>query len=73
VDLNSFEINRVSRIIKNLYDKRIHQRIEELGFHDWDWDPELQCSRHQEAWVLYDHSDVKFGEEEQVLNYIFEK
>jgi hypothetical protein len=72
VDMNSFEINRISRIIKDIYNEKINQRISDLGFFDWDWNDELKTSHHQEAWVLYDHSDVKFGEEEQVLNYIFE-
>ncbi len=72
VDHNSFEINRLSRIIKDLYNERIHQRILELGFYDWEWDEEKNTSKHSEAWVSNDLSDIRFGEEEQVLNYTFE-
>lgn len=72
VDLNSFEINRLSRIIKDVYNERIHQKILDLGFHDWEWDNEKNTSLHPEAWVSNDLSDMRFGEEEQVLNYIFE-
>jgi len=72
VDLNSFEINRLSRVIKDVYNQRIHERIAELGFHDWEWDSEKNTSLHPEAWVSNDLSDIKFGEDEQVLNYIFE-
>lgn len=72
VDYNSFEINRLSRIIKDVYNERIHQRIVELDFHDWEWDDSLNTSKHPEAWVNSDLSDIKFGDEEQVMNYIFE-
>ena len=71
VDMNSFEINRLSRIIKDIYNDRIHNRILELGFNDWEWDDEKNTSRHPEAWVQSDLSCIKFGEEEQVLNYIY--
>lgn len=72
VDLNSFEINRLSRVIKDVYNQRIHERIVELGFHDWEWDSEKNTSLHPEAWVSTDLSDIKFGVDEQVLNYVFE-
>jgi glycosyltransferase involved in cell wall biosynthesis len=73
VDYNSFEINRISRIIKEKYNKKIHSRIKELGFHDWEWNEELQTNYHQEAFMNNDLSDMKFWEEEQVLNYVYEE
>lgn len=72
VDYNSFEINRISRIIKEKYNTEIHNRINELGFHDWEWNDELQTNNHQEAFMNNDLSDMRFWEEEQVLNYVYE-
>lgn len=71
VDMNSFEINRLSRIIKDVYNERIHQRITDLGYFDWEWDNFTNSSIHQEAWVQSDLSCIRFGEEEQVLNYTY--
>ena len=72
VNYNSFEINRISRLIKEEYNEAIHKRILELGFHDWEWDDEKRTNIHQEAIMKNDMSDMKFWEEEQVLNYIYE-
>lgn len=71
VDMNSFEINRLSRVIKDVYNERIHQRILDLGYLDWEWDELTNSSKHPEAWVQSDLSCIKFGEEEQVLNYTY--
>lgn len=68
VDNNSTDINRRARLIKDYYDPFIHQRILELGKTDWCWD---ESAGH--SWKLQDDMDyTKFGEAEQVLNYIVE-
>ena len=64
VDMNLTDINRRARIIRNYYDKAIHERILELGKEDWDWDEETQKCHH--AWWI-DRS--RYFEKEQVLNY----
>ena len=73
MNYNSFEINRISRIIKEKYNKAIHERIVELGFHDWEWDEKNETNYHQEAFMQNDLSDMRFWEEEQVLNYEYEQ
>ena len=73
VSYNSFEINRISRILKEKYNKAIHNRIIDLGFHDWEWDEEKRTNRHQEAIMNSDLSDIKFWEDEQVLNYVYDE
>lgn len=72
VDLNSFDINRRARLIRDFYNPKIHSRIEELGFFDWDWDLEKGKSLHESNWTNRDKSDLKFGKDEQVMNYIYE-
>ena len=72
VDLNSFDINRRARLIRDFYNLEIHKRIEELGFTDWDWDPDQNKSIHGSNWTRNDKSDLRFGIEEQVMNYIYE-
>ncbi|NBO22402.1 hypothetical protein EBU94_03550, partial [bacterium] len=68
VDNNSIDINRRARLIRDHYDKQIHDRIIELGFHDWNWDEEKGHSQKFQNKILI----KKFFEEEQVLNYIYE-
>ena len=70
VDNNSIDINRRARLIRDRYDKKIHERILELGFHDWNWDEENQQSiqKFQNQGGLR-----KYFEEEQVMNYIYEE
>lgn len=72
VDLNSFDINRRARLIRDFYNLEIHKRIEELGFHDWEWDEEKNDSVHKSSWARVDKSDIGLGEQEQVLNYVYE-
>ena len=67
VDLNSTDINRRARLIKDYYDKQIHARILELGFKDWNWNEESQSSYRLQNWM----DSTKFGAQEQVLNYIY--
>jgi glycosyltransferase involved in cell wall biosynthesis len=70
VDENSFEINRRARMIRDWYDKKIHERISELGFFDWEWVEESGKCFHQDH--FYKIENIKFHDEEQVLNYIYE-
>ena len=72
VDLNSFDINRRARLVRDFYDQKIHSRIEELGFFDWDWNSEKNRSLHESNWSKADKTDLRFGSEEQVMNYIYE-
>jgi glycosyltransferase involved in cell wall biosynthesis len=72
VDLNAFDINRRARLIRDFYNQEIHKRIEELGFHDWEWDETKNDSIHKSSWARVDKSDIGLGEQEQVLNYIYE-
>jgi glycosyltransferase involved in cell wall biosynthesis len=72
VDLNSFDINRRARLVRDFYDQKIHSRIGELGFFDWDWNPEKGRSLHESNWSRADKKDLRFGEEEQIMNYIYE-
>lgn len=68
VDNNATDINRRARLIRDYYDLAIHNRILELGFHDWNWDDELGHSQKFQNKVPI----RKYYEEEQVMNYIYE-
>ena len=68
VDNNATDINRRARLIRDYYDLAIHNRIQELGFHDWNWDDELGHSQKFQNRVPI----RKYYEEEQVMNYIYE-
>ena len=68
VDNNSTDINRRARLIRDHYDKAIHDRIIELGFHDWNWDEEAGHSQKFQNSVPI----RKYFEEEQIMNYIYE-
>lgn len=68
VDNNAQDINRRARLIRDYYDKAIHNRIQELGFKDWCWDEEREHSHK-----FQNHQPVKkFFKEEEVMNYIYE-
>jgi len=68
VDNNGIDINRRARLIRDHYDKQIHDRILELGKHDWNWDDELGHSQK-----FQNNTPIrKYFKEEQVLNYIYE-
>jgi O-antigen biosynthesis protein len=68
VDNNAIDINRRARLIRDYYDTAIHNRIIELGFHDWNWIEEDGTSQK-----LQNRAPIRkyFGEEE-VMNYIYE-
>lgn len=68
VDNNSQDINRRARLIRDHYDKKIHDRIIELGFVDWNWDEEAGHSQKFQTHVPI----RKYFEEEQVMNYVYE-
>jgi glycosyltransferase involved in cell wall biosynthesis len=67
VDNNSVDINRRSRLIRDHYDFQIHQRILELGKHDWNWDDSVG---HSQKFQNNVHIKKYYGEEE-VLNHIY--
>lgn len=68
VDNNSIDINRRARLIRDHYDLRIHNRIQELGCYDWNWDDNLGHSQK------FQNRPTKrmFYENEQIMNYIYE-
>ena len=72
VDLNAFDINRRARLIRDFYNLDIHKRIQDLGFHDWEWDDVKNDSIHKSSWAKVDKSDIGLGEQEQILNYVYE-
>lgn len=57
-------INKRSRFTRDHYGNRIKARIEELGFEDWDWDHENNCS-----FGSYQSDHLRYGDGENVLNY----
>jgi glycosyltransferase involved in cell wall biosynthesis len=69
VDNNSININLRSRLIRDFYDKRIHERILGFGKKDWLWIEEQGNSRKLNS---FNKSEIKFFEEEQYMNYIYE-
>jgi O-antigen biosynthesis protein len=68
VDNNANDINRRARLIRDYYDMAIHNRIEVLGFYDWNWNEEDGHSqKFQNGCPIR-----KYYDEEQVMNYIYE-
>lgn len=67
VDNNATDINRKARLIKDFYDKKIHERFIELGLEDWEWIEEKQRSN------LYqnDMDRLKYYELESKSNYTY--
>lgn len=68
VDNNAKDINRRARLIRDHYDKQIHDRILSLGKKDWNWDNEVGHSQKFQNNVPI----RKYFKEEQVLNYVYE-
>ena len=67
---NSIDINRRSRLIRDHYNERIHQRILDIGGIDWDWDNETKTiPRLQNSGM----ERLKFGVDECYLNYVYER
>lgn len=67
VDNNSNDINRKSRLIRDYYEKQIHERFIELGVEDWEWNEEDQRGNLFQN----DMDRVKYYEEENYVNYIY--
>ena len=67
VDNNSTDINRRSRLIRDYYDKQIHNRILELGFNDWNWD---EVNKHSQKFQNNIHTK-KYYDGEEIMNYIY--
>jgi O-antigen biosynthesis protein len=68
VDNNSTDINRRARLIRDYYDKEIHNKILSYGKHDWVWDEEAGHSHKFQNRGM----PRMFEENEQVMNYIYE-
>lgn len=64
VDNNVIDINRRARLIKDHFDKQIHDRIIELGKKDWMWNDTEDRS-------FLEFPQKKYYDEEQVMNYIY--
>lgn len=69
VDNNALSINLRSRLIRDYYDQRIHERILSLGKNDWLW---LKEQGHSKKLNSFNKQEIKFFEEEQYMNYIYE-
>ena len=67
-DVNVIDINRRARLIRDFYDKQIHNRIIELGFHDWNW---IEDEEHSYS-ISTSVPVRKYHSEEQVMNYTYE-
>jgi len=67
-DNNSIDINRRARLIRDYYDKQVHDRIQQLGFIDWNWDESLGHSQKFQTQAPV----RKYYDEEQKMNYIYE-
>jgi len=67
VDNNSIDINRRARLIRDYYDKQIHEKIIEMGKHDWNWVEDENCSQKFQNHIFI----RKFHSEEEILNYIY--
>ena len=65
---NAVDINRRARLIKDHYDLAIHNIIEELGKFDHEWIYEKGHSNK----LQNDSQNLMYGENEQILNYIYE-
>jgi hypothetical protein len=65
VDNNVTDINRRARLIKDHFDRQIHERILSLGKNDWMWDEENQRS-YLQYW-----DKKRYYEDEQVMNYVY--
>jgi hypothetical protein len=65
VDNNVTDINRRARLIKDHFDLKIHQRIQELGKYDWMWDNDENRS------YLEFNGKLMFYESEEVMNYVY--
>ena len=67
VDNNRNDINRKSRLIKDYYDKQIHERFIELGVEDWEWnDNDDRANLFQN-----DMDRLQYFDKENFVNYIY--
>jgi hypothetical protein len=55
-------------LIRDYYDRAIHERIQELGFVDWNWIEEEGHSQKFQNCI----SVRKLYDEEQKMNFIYE-
>ena len=67
VDNNANDINRKSRLIRDFYEKQIHERFIELGVDDWEWNEADQRGNMFQN----DMDRLKYYDEENFVNYIY--
>ena len=67
VDNNAIDINRRARLVRDYYDKKIHEKIIKMGKHDWNWVENENCSQKFQNHIFI----KKFHSEEEILNYIY--
>lgn len=67
-DNNAQDINRRARLIRDYYDMAIHERIQELGFVDWNWIEEEGNSQKFQNRV----GVRRYYDDEQVMSYTYE-
>jgi glycosyltransferase involved in cell wall biosynthesis len=67
-DNNAQDINRRARLIRDYYDRAIHDRINELGYIDWN-----RFEEHGHSQKFQNNITIrKLYEEEQKMNFIYE-
>lgn len=66
-DNNAIDINRRSRLIRDFYDKQIHNKIIGMGKNDWSWVENENCSQKFQNHIFI----RKFHNEEEILNYVY--
>ena len=69
VDNNVISINLRARLIRDFYDQKIHKRILEYKKNDWLW---IENKGHSRKINSFNKTEIKFFEEEQYMNYIYE-
>lgn len=65
VDNNVIDINRRARLIKDYFDRAIHERILSFGKKDWMWDEENERS------YIHHWNKRKYFDDEEVMNYVY--
>ena len=64
VDNNAIDINRRARLVRDYYDKKIHEKIIKMGKHDWNWVENENCSQKFQNHIFI----KKFHSLEEILN-----
>ena len=67
VDNNANDINRKARLIRDFYEKQIHERFIELGMRDWEWNEFDQRGNLFQN----DMDRLQYYDKENFVNYIY--